>query len=52
MWSPPNPGILKINVDGAAKGSPGICGIGGILQNSRNEIKGLFFEKYWGRICL
>lgn len=46
-WTLPNAGILKVNVDGAARGSPGICGIGGILRNAKNEIRG-FFSKNTG----
>lgn len=46
-WSLPAAGIWKVNVDGAARGSPGTCGIGGILRNARNEIKG-FFSKNLG----
>lgn len=46
-WTPPTPGILKINVNGAAIGCPGPCGIGSILRNSKNEIKG-FFSKNIG----
>lgn len=40
-------GMFKANVDGAARGSPGVRRIGGILRNNRNEIKG-FFSKNMG----
>lgn len=32
---PPPFGILKFNVDGAARGNPGLAGIGGALRNCR-----------------
>lgn len=41
-WSPPVSGLFKLNVDGAARGSPGPMGIGGILRNHRKEIMGYF----------
>lgn len=31
-------GILKFNVDEAAKGKPGLVGIGGVLWNFRGEV--------------
>lgn len=40
VWLPPEPGLIKVNVDGAAKGCPRICGVGGIFRNYRNEILG------------
>lgn len=47
-WMPPALGVWKVNVDGASRGSPGPSGIGGILKNARNEVKG-FFSKNVGR---
>ncbi|XP_057419024.1 uncharacterized protein LOC130713256 [Lotus japonicus] len=46
-WSLLVDGTMKVNVDGASKGNPGTRGIGGILRNVRNEIKG-FFSKNIG----
>ncbi|EOY25536.1 Uncharacterized protein TCM_026934 [Theobroma cacao] len=33
-WQPPATGELKFNVDGSAKGKPGLAGCGDILRNS------------------
>ena len=41
-WRPPEPGVLKFNVDGAAKGNPGASGIGGVLRNEVGLILGYF----------
>lgn len=46
-WSPPEAGLIKINVDGAAIGCPGMSGIGGIFRNNKNEIL-VFFSKNIG----
>ncbi|KAK2651456.1 hypothetical protein Ddye_011312 [Dipteronia dyeriana] len=37
-WSPPHIDSFKFNVDGSAKGSPGLAGIGGVLRNHRENI--------------
>ena len=42
VWSPPQSGVVKFNVDGSALGSPGETGIGGVLRNARREIIGFF----------
>lgn len=41
-WQPPLEGVFKFNVDGAARGSPGIAGAGGILRDWNGEVKGYF----------
>lgn len=41
-WSPPSEGVLKFNVDGAARVKPGTAGLGGVLHN----IKGVVFVTY------
>ena len=46
LWIPPQAGTFKINVDGAAKGNPGLAGYGGVIINSRGSILSLF----WGSI--
>ena len=42
VWSPPAPGWIKVNTDGAALGSPGVGGCGGIFRNCRAFVKGCF----------
>ena len=42
IWSPPAPGWIKVNTDGAAMGSPGVGGCGGIFRNCRAFVKGCF----------
>ena len=46
-WSPTPMGMLKFNVDGAAREQSGPTGIGGVLQNSRGEFL-LMFSKFVG----
>lgn len=41
-WSRPENGVLKFNVDGAARGSPGLGGIGGVLRDWNGEVLGFF----------
>eukprot|EP00268_Persea_americana_P036637 TRINITY_DN3614_c1_g1_i6.p1 TRINITY_DN3614_c1_g1~~TRINITY_DN3614_c1_g1_i6.p1 ORF type:complete len:138 (-),score=27.70 TRINITY_DN3614_c1_g1_i6:344-757(-) len=41
-WAPPSKGVLKFNVDGAARGKPGPTGIGGVLCNSEGIVLALF----------
>ncbi|KAK3199971.1 hypothetical protein Dsin_023386 [Dipteronia sinensis] len=36
-WIPPPSDVLKFNVDGSARGSPGHAGIGGVLRDSRRQ---------------
>ena len=59
-WKRPNIGWIKVNMDEAANGSPGIAGCGGIFRTYRGFCKGCFakplrvlyaFEvKLWGVI--
>lgn len=42
VWTPPDIGFLKVNVDGASKGNPGPSGIGGLIRNSNRKILGYF----------
>ncbi|KAK0590390.1 hypothetical protein LWI29_026415 [Acer saccharum] len=37
-WIPPDLDHLKFNVDGAARGSPGPAGIGGVLRNLKGKV--------------
>ncbi|OMP01704.1 reverse transcriptase [Corchorus capsularis] len=34
QWESPSDGTVKLNVDGAAKGNPGIAGAGGLIRSS------------------
>jgi hypothetical protein len=38
IWSPPSFLWIKCNVDGAAKGNPGIAGCGGVFRNHRADL--------------
>ncbi|KAI9166139.1 hypothetical protein LWI28_026893 [Acer negundo] len=42
IWSTPAPSWIKVNTDGAAMGSPGFGGCGGIFRNYRAFMKGCF----------
>ncbi|KAK3185057.1 hypothetical protein Dsin_032343 [Dipteronia sinensis] len=42
VWSPPTPGWIKVNTNGAAMGSPGVGGYGGILRNCRAFVNAYF----------
>ncbi|KAK3199394.1 hypothetical protein Dsin_022809 [Dipteronia sinensis] len=42
IWSPPAPGWIKLNTDGAALSSPGKRGYGGFFRNYRSLMKGCF----------
>ncbi|KAK3200760.1 hypothetical protein Dsin_024175 [Dipteronia sinensis] len=42
VWQPPNDGSLKFNVDGSARGCPGMAGMGGVLRNHCGRVLGLF----------
>ena len=41
-WNPPPLGMLKFNVDGSARGSPGISGVGGVLRDASSTVMGFF----------
>lgn len=41
-WRSPLCGVLKFNVDGAAKGKPGLTGIVGVLRNYWGEVLYIF----------
>ncbi|KAK3212280.1 hypothetical protein Dsin_016986 [Dipteronia sinensis] len=41
-WRPPTGDLLKFNVDGSAKGSPGLAGIGGVMRDSSGKVLCLF----------
>ena len=47
FWIPPLTGILKFNVNGAARGKLGLAGIGGVLLNDKGEVL-LMFPKSVG----
>ncbi|XP_057862869.2 uncharacterized protein LOC131071167 [Cryptomeria japonica] len=40
IWSPPNPGWLKLNFDGASRGNPGPSGIGYVIRDHTGETLG------------
>ncbi|KAK1591397.1 hypothetical protein Q3G72_007018 [Acer saccharum] len=42
VWSPPAPSWIKVNTYGAALGSLGVGGCGGIFRNCRAFVKGCF----------
>lgn len=42
VWCPPERGVLKFNVDGAARGTPGRGGIGGVERDWSGEVRGYF----------
>ncbi|KAK3230190.1 hypothetical protein Dsin_002071 [Dipteronia sinensis] len=42
IWSPPAPGWIKVNTDGAALSSPDIRGCMGVFRNCRAFVKGCF----------
>jgi ribonuclease HI len=46
MGTPPPQTIFKLNFDGAAKGNPGLAGVGEAIRDSGGEILGI----YWGCI--
>jgi len=41
-WEFPSPGWVKINIDGAARGYPGLATCGGIFRESMGEFIGAF----------
>ncbi|KAK3221397.1 hypothetical protein Dsin_008422 [Dipteronia sinensis] len=42
VWSPPAPGWIKVNTDGAALGSPRVGGCGGVFQTCRSFVMACF----------
>ncbi|KAK3218537.1 hypothetical protein Dsin_012507 [Dipteronia sinensis] len=42
IWSPPAPGWIKVNTDGATLSSPGVGGCRGVFRNCRALVKGCF----------
>ena len=41
-WTPPLPGILKLNFDRAMKGNPRVAGEGGVIRDSGGNIIHLY----------
>lgn len=48
-WSPPPEGVLKFNVDGAARGKLGLTGISGVLHN-HGVLHCFFLFLHWVRM--
>ena len=42
IWTTPKGGVLKFNVDGSARGSPGSAGIGGVLRDHNGKMFGSY----------
>ena len=42
IWQPPPHGFLKINIDGASKGNPGMAGFGEVIRDEQGRIKDIF----------
>lgn len=42
---------MKLNTDGAAKGNPGIAGVGGLIRGHRGEVHEAFAFNYGKRTC-
>ena len=42
IWQPPPHGFLKINIDGASKGNPGMDGFGSAIRDEQGHIKDIF----------
>jgi len=42
IWKPPPYGFLKVNIDGAAKGNPGLVGFGGAIRDDQEQIQKIF----------
>ena len=38
IWKPPPYGFLKMNIDGAAKGNPGLVGFGAAIRDDQGQI--------------
>jgi ribonuclease HI len=41
-WTPPPLGFLKLNFDRAAKGNPGVAGMGGVIKDSDGNVIRLY----------
>ena len=44
IWKPPPHGFLKVNIDGASKGNPGLAGFGGVTRDEQGRIKEIFYS--------
>ncbi|KAK2656843.1 hypothetical protein Ddye_009895 [Dipteronia dyeriana] len=44
VWTPPSIGSLKFNIDGSARGSPGMASIGGVLRNCNGMVLFIFLK--------
>jgi len=42
IWQPLPYGFLKVNIDGASKGNPGLAGFGGAIRDDQGQIKKIF----------
>jgi len=42
IWKPPHYGFLKVNIDGEAKGNPGLAGFGGAIRDDQGKIQTIF----------
>ncbi|KAK3222027.1 hypothetical protein Dsin_009052 [Dipteronia sinensis] len=42
IWSPPAPGWIKVNTNGATLSSPGVRGCGGVFRSCKAFVKGCF----------
>lgn len=42
IWKPPPYGLLKVNIDGAAKGNPGLASFGGAIRDDQGQIQEIF----------
>ena len=47
LWSLPPICLFKFNVDGAARGKPGLAGIGGVLRNCNGDVLFMFSKYVW-----
>lgn len=46
VWSKPNLGWIKLNVDGSCRDNLRLCGGGGILHDHRGSFRAAFFKKF------
>jgi len=46
IWQPPPHGFLKINIDGASKGNPGMARFGGVIRDEQGSIKDIFHSHF------